>query len=217
MRWMAFVLLAVNAAFAAYLAFAPSTLRKPTDIAALELNAERVKLIAKAGNKPLADRPAVELAACLEWAYFTAAELERARAELANAQVAHVGVRQAEPATSGWWVYVPPLRTRDEADRRVRELEDLGVKGARVVDEERWRNAIALGSFVSEAAAIAYQQRLRDAKVRNAAIGQRNGAAPLWLIVIAEPTPAVAARLVELRTGFAGTDVRALACAASGT
>jgi hypothetical protein len=215
MRWMAFVLLAVNAAFAAYLAFSPSALRKPTDTAALELNAERIKRIAKAGGKPLPDQPAVHLAACLEWAFFTAAELERARAELADAQVAHVGVRQAQPATT-WWVYVPPLRSREEAERRIHELDELGVKGARVVDEERWRNAIALGSFVSEAAAIAHQQRLRDAKVRNAAVGPRNGAAPLWLIVIAEPTPAVAARLVELRTGFAGTDVRAVACAASG-
>ena len=218
MRWLALLLLFANIAVGAYLWLLAPASRMKADIGALELKADRVKVIggggaARASKAELAKTPP---GACLEWGGFTSLDLERAQAELVKLQIGNVSVRELG-AAAAWWVYVAPLRSRDEAERRVRELEELGIKGARVVAEERWRNAILLGTFQTEEAAIAYQQRMREAKVRNVTVAQRNQGLRRSVIVIADPTPALAEQLVELKMAFAGTEVKAVACAAKGS
>jgi hypothetical protein len=120
------------------------------------------------------------------------------------------------PGTVVWWVHLPPAKSREEAERRVRELEELGVRDARVVNDEGWRNAVSLGIFRSEEAANVHQVRMREIKVRNSAIVQRSDLVKFSTIAIAEPTPEAAARIVEIAAGFAGSEVRAAACAAAG-
>ena len=78
--------------------------------------------------------------------------------------------------------------------------------------EESWRHAISLGTFVSEAAAAAHYQRMREAKVRNVTFAPRTDEIRTAVLVISEPTAAVAARLVELKSAFVGTELKAAAC-----
>ena len=216
MRWLALVLLAANLALGGYFSFLAPRPRGQADIAALELNAERVKIVRSAAARPAAaDTVKPKLGACLEWGLFADADLERAQAELAKAEIRNVRTRELEPAPA-WLVYIAPLRSRDDADARVRELEDSQVKGARVLTDERFRNAVSLGVFASEAAAKAQVQRMRDAKVRNVAMAQRNEGVRLSMLTIADATPALAGRLAELRTSIAGTEVKAVACPSNG-
>jgi hypothetical protein len=84
------------------------------------------------------------------------------------------------------------------------------------VNDEGWRNAVSLGIFRSEEAANVHQVRMREIKVRNSAIVQRSDLVKFSTIAIAEPTPEAAARIVEIAAGFAGSEVRAAACAAAG-
>ncbi len=211
MRWLALALAVANLAVGSYLLFLAPAPRAPADLAALELNADRVRVVSEQpARKPGAKAVKPSADACLEWGIFLPAELERAQAELGNAQIAKVSVRELDAAAT-WLVYVPQLRSREDAERRVRELEETGIKGARAMTEERWRHAIALGSFVTEAAAASHYQRMREAKVRNVTFARNDGARPV-VVVIADPTPATAARLLELRTGFVGTEVKAAAC-----
>jgi len=110
-------------------------------------------------------------------------------------------------------VYVPPLRSRDEAEQRALEIRQAGVPGARVVNEpDRWRNAISLGIFRTEEAATAQLTRMRAAQVQNAAVVQRNNLLPLASILIVEPPAELVGRLAELQHAFAGTALKAVAC-----
>ncbi|RPI44745.1 MAG: hypothetical protein EHM59_12025 [Betaproteobacteria bacterium] len=213
MRWLALLLLFANIAVGGYqLLIAPGS-RAQADVRALELNPDQVKVIRSgAQNVAPAAMTKPSSGACLEWGGFSASDLERARSELAKLQINNVSVRELEPEPA-WWVHIAPLKSREEAERRVRELEELGIKNARVVTEERSRNAISLGTFQTEAAALDYQQRMREAKVRNVLVAQRDDRSRRSVIVIADATPALAGRLVELKMAFAGSDLKAVACA----
>jgi hypothetical protein len=81
-----------------------------------------------------------------------------------------------------------------------------------VAEGERWRNSISLGIFRTEEAANAYLARLREAKVRNAAIAQRTDLLRLAALLLVEPTPALVGRMAELKLAYPGTELRAVAC-----
>lgn len=210
MRWLVLLLVCANLALAGYLGLVAPGTRGFHDARSLELNADKVKRV------PLAqDAPVVDAGACLEWGPLGAGELAKAQQELAR----FAGVRATAvdaPGTAVWWVHLPPARSREEAERRVRDLEELGVKDARVVADEAYRHAVSLGIFRSQAAAAAHQARLRESKVRNTAVVQRTDLVKFSTLVIAAPSPALAARIVELKPAFAGSEVRAAPCPAAG-
>lgn len=214
MRWLALLLLFANLGLAGYLGLVAPGQRAIHDPRALELNAERVRVVRDAADP---SNPAkLGAAACLEWGPLAAPELVRAQGELVALRITKTRVRDT-PGTPVWWVHIPPARSREEAERRLRELEALGVKDARVVTDDAYRNAVSLGIFRSEAAAAEQQARLREIKVRNSAIVQRSDLLKLSTLVVFEPTAALAAKLVELRGAYPGSEVRATACpAASG-
>lgn len=207
MRIAAWLLLLANLAVAAYLVFGTGSQGVRLDVRALEVNADQVRQLR---DDPVANKQVA--AACLEWGPLAAAELVRAREELTKLGVEKTSVRDA-PGTMVWWVHLPPAKSREDAERRMRDLEELGVRDARVVNDEGWRNAVSLGIFRSEEAATAYQIRLRELKVRNTAIVQRSDLVRFSIIAIAEPTPEASARIVEIAAGFAGSEVKAAACA----
>jgi len=209
MRWLALALLFANLGFAGYLSLIAPGQRAIHDPRALELNADRVRTLRDSSS------PKLQAGACLEWGPLAAGELASAQAELESLQLTKSAVRES-PATPVWWVHIPPARSRDEAERRVRELEALGAKDARVVTDDAYRNAVSLGIFRNEAAALEQQARMREIKVRNAAVVQRSDLLKLSTIVVFEPTAAVAAKLVALRNAYAGSEVKAAACPAGG-
>jgi hypothetical protein len=121
-------------------------------------------------------------------------------------------VREAgfEPA---WWVHVPPLPSREEAERRAREIRASGVADVQVVTEgERWRNAISLGIYKTKESANLRVARLRDSAVRNAAVTERNDLLRLEAIVIVEPAPDLAARMGELQAAYPAAELREIPC-----
>lgn len=206
MRGLVLALLLSNVVLAAYLGVTASPRHTLHDAGAQEVNADKVRLL-RIAPAPSRTGPG----ACLEWGPFAAPELLRAQEQLAAMAAVRSRVREL-PGSPVWWVHLPALRSREEADRRVRELDELGVKDARVVTDEGYRNAVSLGIFRTEEAAAAHQARLREIKVRNAAVVQRSDLLKLSTIVIVEPTMELAAKLAELRTAFAGSELKAAAC-----
>lgn len=232
MPWVVFVLLIANIAVGGYF-LAEKTPSGEAEVRGREVDADKVKVLPPAAAEAATSPPvepaatpaekaaekAVEnpapkpvTAACLEWGTFGAAELERAQAEIAALGATRTIVRELGPALA-WWVHVPPLRSREEAERRAQAIEAAGVKDVQIVtDGERWRNAISLGIFKTQEAASAQLVRMKAGGVRNVAIAQRNDLLRLTSLFIVEPTAALAARMAELRFGFPGTELRAAAC-----
>lgn len=225
MRWPLLALLLANVAAAAYLATIGRAIAPAPDLSGLELNAAQVKVLARepapAGvvEPPQAEPrssavPSAGAAACLEWGNLSAGELERARPALAKLGAPGMSVRELPDAPS-WWVYIPPFKSRADADRRAEELVRQGITDVFVVaDNDRWRNAISLGIFKSEDSAQAFLTTLRGRDVRAATIGQRNNLIRQSVATFIEPDRNLVARLAELRQAFPGTELRAVPCPA---
>lgn len=122
-----------------------------------------------------AARPAPEK--CVAWAGLSTADADALEAALSNERFAALRrVRHSVPEINSWWVFIPPLATRAEADKKAGELRRFGITEYFIVqDAGPNRHAISLGIFSSEQAAEARLNALRTKGVRSAKVGGRPG------------------------------------------
>lgn len=211
MRWLFFLLLAANIAAFALAQFdsggaGEGHLSQP-------LNAEQIRLVSPESLPPVPPPAAAVPAACLEWGSFTSSELPRAAAAIARLDLGgRVATRQLED-NAGYWVYIPPLATQEDAEKKISQLEALGVSDYFLVqDNAKWKNAVSLGIFRTEEAARRFHAALGEKGVRSAVVGKRDQLVKLSLLVVREPDAAVTERMVELKRDFPGTELRATGC-----
>lgn len=203
---IAFLLLVfANVAFFAYRYYVTHYV-SPADPVAHQLQPERIRII-----------PPEELARlaasrrggpCLELGPIAAADVLRAEEAVAGLGSALKTQRRVdEPAR--WWVYIPPLATRQSASQRVAELRKQGIEDSSLVsDESSWRNAISLGVFRSEEAANNRAENLRKRGVGGVQVAPREGASSRVYVQLWDAPGAVRLRFVDLKDGFPGSDVR---------
>lgn len=212
MRLFFLLLLLANVAAFGYIRYAESRSGADTQNALLQISPEKMKLL-KPGRKEqtaaLPKSPPQPSLACLEWGGFGAEDATPAAAALAGLGLGD-NVSRRDPA--GWWVYLPPLKTKSDADAAGNELKARGVTDFYLIqDDSEWRFAVSLGVFGTEAAANSYLAQLRQKGVRLATAGPRGVRSTTF--VIRDPGDAIAARIAELQTGFPNTQLKATACA----
>ena len=215
MRLLFFILLLANGVFFAYAWFgAGAQANGDAQLLAQQLNPGKIRLLAgdQVGaltRKPEPPKVAAAPAACLEWGGLLGADVVRAEQALEPLALgAKLTPRKQEDVT-GFWVYVPPLASRQAATQKAGEFKRLGVDDYFVVpDDPKWRNAISLGVFKTEEAANARLAALRAKGVRSATVGAREAQPGKTYFQVRDANPAVAAKLNELKQGFAGTEVR---------
>ena len=147
---------------------------------------ERMRLVAR-GEAPASKAaespaPAAVVAppvetTCLRWDRLAVADADRLAALLGEKFAAFAQKRQTLPGEgSSWWVFIPPLPGKPEAEKKAGELRQFGVSDYFIVQEAGPnRLAISLGLFSSEKGA---QERLADLKekgVKSARIALRPG------------------------------------------
>lgn len=109
---------------------------------------------------------------CLAWANLSADHADRISQRLRRIGVTPVRVRTETP--DSWWVRIPPQRSRAEAERRVVELNLLGVTDTFIVQESGpTQHAVSLGVFKTEARARVLLGQLREKGVSGAGIEPR--------------------------------------------
>ena len=114
---------------------------------------------------------------CLLWEQLPADEADRLASTLAE-KLAGIRVeRRAVPVEgAGWWVMVPPLANKAEADKKVGELKELGVNDLFVVhDAGPNQFAISLGVFSTEKGGQEHLARLKAKGVKSAKLIRRPG------------------------------------------
>ncbi len=158
---------------------------------------------------PAAAVPAAA-AACLEWGSFTLADAPRAQKALEPLSLgARLGQRRTEE-TAGWWVYIPPQGSRQNALRKAAELKSLGVEEYFVVaDEGPFRWGVSLGVFRNEDAALARLASLRRLGVRTAEIGARETIVPKVWLQVQGVDATLEARLKDIARQVDGSELRA--------
>jgi cell division septation protein DedD len=212
MRLLFLILLLLNAVAFGYIRFAESRAGADNQIALLQIAPEKMKL-----SKPGAPAPDAKNAArpqpglvCVEWGSFASDDVARAAAALGKLALGDK-VSQREGGDS-YWVYIPPLKTRAEADKKAAEVKARGVSGFAVMqDADQWQFAISLGVFKTEDAANNYLVQLMQKGVRSALVGARG--AKTSTFVIRDPGDPMAAKIAELKAEFPNAQLKATTCA----
>ena len=230
MRALFLLLVLANLLFFAYAQVAREGAGAESQISQLQLAPDRIRLLKAAGQAP-ADKPkapgkaippapprsaAAMPVACLEWGVFAGPDVARAEAALVRLELPDGQIDRALADAGGYWVYMPPLKTKPEIDRKIGELKALGVTEFFVVqDAGKWRNAISLGIFRTDEAAQAFLAKLKERGVRSAVAARRENFLKQVAFYVREPGEATVARLTLIQQEFPGSEIKAGPCPAA--
>lgn len=149
-----------------------------------------------------------EAIACLRWSGLAAADATRIERLLAEKFSAFKAVRSLVAGHANYWVFIPPLANKQEADKKAGELKRLSVPEFFIVqDSSPQRLAISLGIFSTEAAARERLETLRAMGVRSAKVGERNTDPARAALELSGPAPqaeALRAAIAALLPAAAG-------------
>lgn len=142
---------------------APAATATSTPVAAPEA--------ANPAKKPEAEK-------CQAWTGLSLADADTLDGALAGERFATLRrVRHTIAETTSWWVFIPPLANKVEAEKKTGELKRFGVPEYFIIqDAGPNRFAISLGIFSSEQAAEDRLAALRSKGVRSAKAGPRSSA-----------------------------------------
>lgn len=196
MKALVFLLVLVNLLFYAFIQGYFGRTENP-DAGRLEKQvfAERMRIVSR-GEVPIApakapepvkpevvsDAPKVEPVGqpeeaapiCLAWEHLSVADADQLNV-LVSSKFAEfkVSLQTVAGEANGWWVFIPALPGKAEADKKAAELRQLGVTDYFIILEGPNRFAISLGVYSSEKGG---QERLTEAKekgIRSARLAPR--------------------------------------------
>lgn len=207
-RALFFALLVINLAVAGYAWYASTQSNPDAQLIHQQLNAQQIHVIAP---RPMVTQRAKT--ACLEWGTFGGTELRAAQSALDALSLGARVTHREVPTQANYWVYLPPLKNKEEVDRKLSELQKLGVEDYSAVGGQGpMRNSISLGIFRTEEAANNYLEALQKQGVRSARVGRRETRVMQTTFLIQEPDVPLTAKLADLRQRFPGSELKALDC-----
>lgn len=214
MKWAFFLLLLGNIALAVGMLVPMDKGGAESMTRHAPYHAEKIRLMAEEEIPPPALAPPIQI--CLEWSPLARQNLDRAKTALAPLQLDEndLTVRDAPEKATTHWVYIPPLKSMQEAQKKVEELKSLGVDDSFVMqDSNKWRHAISLGIFSTEDAASNYLKKLREKGINSAKAGPRNPEGGYASLLIRSTGENIEAELIKIKQEFPGTQLTAVPCA----
>ena len=217
MRWIFFILLLANMIFFGFTQLSAG----PGEEAAKDhqpLNGDKISVIAVSAPVELSQSvvpatPPKQNTVCLEWGIFSGAELERALLALEKMQIGDKVSQHPVEEANRYWVYIPPLKAKESAEKKIAELKALGIKDYELIKEDgAWKNAISLGVFKSEDASLKYLAQMRQQGVNSAKAGPRLAATGEVKLLIKDAGDDIAAKMVVLKQDFQGSELKAVGC-----
>jgi hypothetical protein len=215
MKWLFWLLLLVSLAFFALIQWSGMLLGDGKNLQPQpSLNTEKIKLLQAPPASPTAAQSAVQTAdSCMEWSEFSGNDLARASAAMDALKLGDRLTQRRVEHISSYWVYIPPLKTNLDADKKVSQLKSLGVEEYFVVQEPgKWRNAISLGVFKTEEATHKFLEHIHVRGVKSAMAGERLSKFTLTIFVLKNPDTETVAKVAALQNEFAGSELKAAAC-----
>lgn len=212
MRLLFFFLVLVNLVFYGWQAgyIGPGETRQGEgERLAQQITPEKIRVLTPAEAKKLTDEARARANLCFEWGTFPAQEADKAAAALAALSLGtRLNPRMVEE-TAGWWVFMPPQGSKENADKKVDELRRTGVNDFFVVlDDGPAKFSISLGVFRNEDAARSYLASLTAKGVNTARAGQRETKVQKILFRLTGLDDAAMARFDLIKRDFPGYDTR---------
>jgi hypothetical protein len=228
MRLLVLLLLLLNVGLYAYfnmnkLAPAPVSISK-------EINPEKLIVLSQAAldsmpknesttvmdaNVPAVIPQVTEPAAttCYTWGNFTKTNLPAAQVVLARLGLqSEIKLEEVATEDSRFWVYYPPLKSAELAEKKAAEIRALGVEELYIVQDSQWRNAISFGLFQDEQLASSLLNDLQNKGVRNATKALRSAGKSLNSLLIKAVSLEAATELQKVKPEFVGTELAPVAC-----
>jgi len=225
LKFIFWSLLAVNAALFAYgqgyLGHFSGNEREPARLLN-QLNANQLTIVSaeRAGHPPAAaggadaasapaeGKAAPQPLACVEIGSFVIADARRFEARLAALELGDRQSRRNLPGTeiSSYIVHIPPLGSKEAADKKAAELRALGVTNYFIMSDNtpmRW--AISLGVFKSESAAQNQLAALVKQGVRSARVTPRMSGSKLLAFQFRDVDAELQGKLEQIRADFPNT------------
>lgn len=142
--------------------------------------------------------------ACLEFGNFSVAEAKKFEAELAPLALGERQSRRNVQDVNTYVVQIPPLASKEAADKKAGELRNLKVSDFYVNNEPnspvRW--SISLGVFKNRAAAQSQLEQLNKQGVHSAVIATRSGNTAKLYFQLRNLEPEVVNKLNALKDKF---------------
>lgn len=161
-----------------------------------QLQADQVRVVAR-GEPPGANQRKEEgdktgersiSEACQVWSELASDEADQIEKLLGEQFAAFRSSRRTVNESSGYWVYIPPLASKEDATRKTAELQQLGIQDYFIVQASGPNQlAISLGTYRTEEAANAGLEMLRGKGVKSARMGERKGKPPYTVLEIHGP------------------------------
>lgn len=152
---------------------------------------------------------------CLEWGDFSGADLKRATEALSALQLGEgkISQRQIE-YKKGYWVYIPPLKSKTAATQKASQIRALGVKEYFIVQEAgAFRYAISLGVFKTQEAAQNHLRELRAKGISAARVGERASKLKTTMFVLNDVEGSIEEKLTAAKKELPGGEVKRVPCA----
>jgi len=215
--WLGGLLLA-NALLFAYIQWGSSWLNDANKLQALPaLYAEKMPTVsaplATVASAKAPTTPASVALSCWEWSDFSGRDLQDANAALANLNLGNKLSQRLIEYSSGFWVYIPPLKDKAAVAQKVAQLKARGVEEYFVVQEAgEWLHAISLGVFRSEDKAQKYLASLKELGVKSAKTGERASKLKATVFVFTQLDDALVEQLKTLQKEFASSELKSVEC-----
>jgi len=152
---------------------------------------------------------------CVSIGPFASAQLAD-EAQVRLTEVKQVATRRSEERKleSSYWVYLAPFDNRKQAERRLKEVERLGVRDVLIMPDADGKPAISLGLFTHADNAQKRLQELAQKGVQAQQEIRRRSESLSWFdLRLPEPAGAVLERLRAIDWGAPGVEVRDEPCA----
>ena len=178
----------------------------------MEQDANRLQLLsAKAAMTLIEPAPVKkpDMIACLEVGNFAASEVKEFETQLKQLALGDRQSKSNVTEAASNMVYIPPLGSKENADKKATELKRIGITDFFIVqDQSDMRWGISLGVFKTEEAAKAHLANLTGKGVRSARIGPRSVSATKFAYQLRDITPDEKARLDGIKEEFASQEIR---------
>jgi SPOR domain len=182
-----------------------------------QVQPEKIKLLTPQEVAALGPAKVAALAdVCVEFGPLSDAERAKVIGDLEPLGLGRLLTQRRVELDNAFTVSLPPLPNKTAADNRASELRQQGVKDFTVVDAGRGQFAVSFGGFRTEPAALARADALTKQGVKLVRMQARQQAVTQTLLVVRDPQQPVVARLKDLQTQYAGTDIKIGSCVSSG-
>lgn len=224
MKWLFWLMLLANLIFFSFIQWGGILIGENKNLKhQSSLNVEKINLLAGTIPVPTTLLPSAVLATsqdqraftdvCLEWGEFSGTDSVSAAAALTTLKLTDKLTQRQTEYAIGYWVYLPPAKTRAEMDKNIAELKTHNVKDYFTVqDAGQWKNAISLGVFKTDKAARKAFDSLRAKGVKTVVMGELMSKFKLTVFVLKSTDVAAIEKMVTLQQKFAGSAVHLVAC-----